>query len=87
MFTVRLNSKDDLAADNVGVRTVSATSDDVHLQGPFQVGVDVWVILVDLTTTELPTVALSIEISDDTGNTIHQEITVQAAIADRGESE
>jgi lysophospholipase L1-like esterase len=73
--------------DNVGVSTVTTVSDDVSVMGPFEVADGQYAILLDIGTTDLDEVALTIEISDDAGNTTSEAVTVQAADGSRGESQ
>jgi hypothetical protein len=73
--------------DNVGVSTVTVTSDDVALLGPYETDDDRYAVLVDLNTSDREEVALTIEIGDDAGNVTRQEITVTSTATIRSESE
>ena len=73
--------------DNVGVSTVAASSVDVSVSGPFEIEDGDYAVLLDLGTTELNEVALTIEIGDDAGNVTREVVTVQVAVGSRGESQ
>jgi acyl-CoA thioesterase I len=73
--------------DNVGVSTVTATSDDVSVSGPFEIEDGDYTVLLDLRGTELDEVALMVEIGDDAGNVTREVVTVQVAVGSRGESQ
>lgn len=72
--------------DNVAVSSVTASSDDVVIRGPFEKMSKTYVLLVELPPDAPEKVALTIDISDDAGNLRRQEITVTQAVTSRSES-
>jgi len=73
-------------SDHVGVRSVSVTSDDAQVYGPYEVANGEYAVLLDAGAADAKEVALAIEISDDAGNVTSDVVNVQFADANRGET-
>jgi len=64
-------------ADNVAVAAVNVTSDDLSFRGAYETDENHYAILLDLGNAQASDVALTIEISDDSGNVGRTVVTIE----------